>query len=204
MTSLKRRFALSAVALAAFALAGTTGLCAEDKLSFDYQVLADRSRWGFRDEADNPLGCRRQLTGTYDLWLICRAEDLYALTIKIVKNDRPVYEWKGHEHSVFRIQGDRLYYADFSFSSTGGHVVAVDLTSGKPLWRSRLKALGGIRHSSYLNRMTIDANDEVVSIYGKESMGWYLEFKDVRTGKTVGHKQFPKEENAAATEATGR
>jgi len=28
----------------------------------------------------------------------------------------------------------------------------------------------------------IDANDKVVSVYGNESMGRYLEFKDVRTG----------------------
>jgi len=205
MTSLKRRFAMSSVVLAVFALAGTTGLCAEDTSSVDYQKVADGARWGFLDAADNPLFCMHQQTGTdYDVWLLREAKDQHVLTIKIIKNDRPVYQWKGHRHSVFRIQGDRLYYAEFHYSGSGGNVVAVDLTSGKPLWRSRLKALGGIRHSSYLNRMTIDANGEVVSIYGNESMGRYLEFKDVRTGKTVGHKQFPKEENAAATEATGR
>jgi len=69
----------------------------------------------------------------------------------------------------------------------------VDLSKGNELWRSPLKALGEISHSSYLNRMTIDANDEVVSIYGNESMGRYLEFKDARTGKTVGHKRFSKQ-----------
>ena len=199
MSNLKRRFELSAVALAAFVLAGTIGLHAEDKLSCDYQVFAERARWDFSDEADNPLFCMFQQTGTdCDVRLIREAKDQHALTIKIIRNDRMVYQWKGHRHSVFRIQGDHLYYADFAFSTTGGHIVAVDLTNGKPLWRSPLKALGGIRHSSYLNRMTIDANDEVVSIYGNESMGRYLEFKDARTGKTVGHRQFPNDENATA------
>jgi len=69
---------------------------------------------------------------------------------------------------VFRIQGDRLYYAEFHYSGSGGNIVAVDLSKGNELWRSPLKALGEISHSSYLNRMTIDANDDVVSIYGNE------------------------------------
>jgi len=193
MTSLKRRFAMLSVVLAAFALAGTTGLCAEDTSSVDYQKVADGARWGFSDAADNPLFCMRRAGTDYDVWLLREAKNRHALTIKIIKNDRPVYQWKGHKHSVFRIQGDRLYYAEFHYSSTGGHVVAVDLTSGEPLWRTPLKALGGVEHSAYLNRMTIDANDEVVSIYGNESMGRYLEFKDAKTGKTVGHKRFPKQ-----------
>jgi len=201
MTSLKRRFAMAAVVLAAFALAGTTGLCAGGTSSIDYQKVADGARWGFLDEADNPLFCMFQQTGTdYDVSLIREAKGRHALTIKVIKNDRPVYQWKGHRHSVFRIQGDLLYYAEFHYSASGGRVVAVDLTSGKPLWQSRLKALGGVRHSAYLNRMTIDANDDVVSVYGNESMGRYLEFKDVRTGKTVGHKRFPKEGDAVASD----
>ena len=200
MTRLKRCFAMSSVTLVTFALAGTLGLCAEDTSSVDYQKLADGAPWRFSDAAANPLFCMWRHAGPdYDVWLIREAKDQHALTIKIIKDDRPVYQWKGHKHSVFRIQGDRLYYAEFHYSGSGGNVVAVDLSKGNELWRSPLKALGGIRHSSYLNRMTIDANDEVVSIYGNESMGRYVEFKDVRTGKTVGHKQFPKENNAAAT-----
>ena len=205
MTSLKRRFAMSSVVLAVFALAGTTALCAEDTSSVDYQKVADGAPWRFSDAAANPLFCMWRRAGPdYDVWLIREAKDQHALTIKIIKDDRPVYQWKGHKHSVFRIQGNRLYYAEFHYSGSGGNIVAVDLSKGNELWRSPLKALGGVAHSACLNRMTIDANGEVVSIYGNESMGRYLEFKDVRTGKTVGHKQFPKEENAAATEATGR
>jgi hypothetical protein len=199
MTRLKRRFAMSSIALTAFALAGTTGLCAEGASSIDYQKVAEGARWSFADEAANPLFCMYHQAGAdYDVWLIRTAKDRL-LTIKIIKNDRPVYQWKGHKHSVFRIQGDRLYYAAFHYSSSGGHVVAVDLNKGSEVWQSPLKALGGILHSAYLNRLTVDANDEVVSIYGNESMGRYLEFKDVQTGETVGHKRFPKEDNAAAS-----
>ncbi|HUT12403.1 MAG TPA: hypothetical protein VMY42_18030 [Thermoguttaceae bacterium] len=194
MTSLKRRFAMSSIVLAAFALAGITGLCAEDTSSVDYQKLADGAPWRFSDAAANPLFCMWRHAGPdYDVWLIREAKDHHALTIKIIKDDRPAYQWKGHELSVFRIQGDRLYFAAFDHDGSGGNIVAVDLNQGDELWRSPLKALGDIEHSAYLNRMTIDANDEVVSIYGNESMGRYVEFKDVRTGKTVGHKQFPKQ-----------
>ena len=52
-------------------------------------------------------------------------------------------------HSVFRILDDRLYYAKFHPSSTGGSIVAVDLTTGKELWTSELIALGNIEHSAY-------------------------------------------------------
>jgi hypothetical protein len=101
MTSPKRSFAMSAVVLAAFALAGTTGLCAEETSSVDYQKVADGARWGFLDAADNPLFCMRRAGTDYDVWLIRETKDRHALTIKIVKNDQPVYEWKGHEHSVY-------------------------------------------------------------------------------------------------------
>ena len=205
MTSLKRRFAMSSVALAAFALAGTIGLCAEGTSSIDYQKTADRAQWSFTDAWANPLSCMCRLAGTdYDVWLIRETKDRHALTINFIKDDRPAYQWKGHKHSVFRIRGDRLYYAEFHYSGSGGNVVAVDLNKGNELWRSPLKALGEVAHSAYLNRMTIDANDEVVSIYGNESMGRYVEFKDTRTGKTVGHKRFPTEGDAVTSYSTGR
>ncbi|HUT12584.1 MAG TPA: HEAT repeat domain-containing protein [Thermoguttaceae bacterium] len=63
MASLRRRFAMSSVVLVAFALAGTTGLCAEDTSSIDYQKVAESERRGFSDAADNPLFCMCQQTG---------------------------------------------------------------------------------------------------------------------------------------------
>lgn len=112
------------------------------------------------------------------------------LTFKIARAGKEVYEWKGHDHTVFRIQQDRFYYALFEPSASGGEIVAVDLSSGKDLWKSSLTALGPIDHFAYRNLKTLDANSEVVTIYGNESMGRYFEIKDAKTGATLGHKRF--------------
>ena len=72
----------------------------------------------------------------------------------------------------------------------------MDLKTGKELWTSPLKALGPIEHSAYKNLMTLDANHDVVSLYGNESMGRYLEIKDAGTGETVGHKLFPEKRSS--------
>jgi outer membrane protein assembly factor BamB len=83
-----------------------------------------------------------------------------------------------------------LYYAEYSFSTTGCTVVAFDLEKGKELWRTKLMALGSIAHSQYLNRAAIDVNKQNVIVRGNESLGKYMEYLDVKTGATVGHEVF--------------
>lgn len=63
MSSLKPRFAMSSVVLAAFALAGATGLCAEDISSVDYQKAAERTRLDSTDAAGKRLSRMIQETG---------------------------------------------------------------------------------------------------------------------------------------------
>ena len=70
--------------------------------------------------------------------------------------------------------------------------MAVDLSTGKELWDSRLQGIGLVEHSAYLNLMNLDANFEVVEVWGNETMGRYLEIKDVTMGKTIGHRIFPR------------
>ena len=48
--------------------------------------------------------------------------------------------------------------------------MAVELTKDKQLWQSPLRALGNIRHSQYLNRMTLDASYDDVRVYGNETL----------------------------------
>jgi hypothetical protein len=100
---------------------------------------------------------------------------------------------------VFEIRHDHLYYADFKEGTSGGEIVAIDLKSGRDLWRSRLDALGAIPHSMYSNRMNLLCTDTVVAVFGDEGGGRYLEFKDIDTGKTVGHRVYPKDTLPAAT-----
>jgi hypothetical protein len=159
----------------------------------DYQKTADGAGWGWLAEMDNPLGCVAQCGGKYNIKLVSPHDDRYALTISVLVGDRGMYSWKGHRHSVFRILDDRLYYAKFHPSSSGGSIVAVDLTTGKELWTSELRALGNIEHSAYRTLLNLDCNREVVTIWGNETLGRYVEFKRVDTGQTVGHRMFRKE-----------
>jgi hypothetical protein len=163
------------------------------KSGIDHQKAADSAIWGWEDEKASPFwGIRQALGAKYSIVMISKPNDRYTLTFKVLHGKKEVYAWDGHVKSVFRIQEDRLYYARFSYSTSGGSVVAVDLSTGKELWDSPLQGIGLVQHSSYLNQMNLDANLKVVVVWGNESMGRYLEFKDVTTGKTVGHKIFPR------------
>jgi hypothetical protein len=160
--------------------------------AIDYQQVANGAEWSWGSESANPLGCLAQCGDKYDISLLSQSKDRYELTITVLLKDKVVYQWKGHRHSVFRIVRDKLYYAKFHPSSNGGAVVAVDLGTGKTMWESPLKGIGVVPHSAYSNLMTLTADDEIVAVYGNESMGRYFEVKSVATGKTVGHRLFPK------------
>jgi hypothetical protein len=97
---------------------------------------------------------------------------------------------------VFRISGDTLYYASFQPSASGADIVAVDLTTGKQLWKTSLKGLGPIQHSGYHNVLNLEADDTVVTVFGNEAMGRYVEFLDPKTGKALGHHVYPKDKPA--------
>ena len=47
--------------------------------------------------------------------------------------------------------------------------------------------------SAYLNRLNFDASGGIVTVFGNESQGQYVEILDEKTGKMLGHKVFPKE-----------
>ena len=162
------------------------------KSGIDYQKAADSALWGWKDEKASPFEGIRLAGAKYSIVMVSEPSDRDSLTFKIFHGDKEVYTWGGHMNTVFRILRDRLYYARFLRSGSGGRVVAVDLSAGKELWDSPLQGIGLIQHSTYRNQMNLDANFEVVWVWGEESMGRYLEFKDVITGKTVGHRIFPR------------
>ncbi len=115
------------------------------------------------------------------------------LRFTVTKGKECVYSWQGHRFSAFRIVGSKLIFVDSSPSSSGGKVCVVDLLEGKELWREDLHAIGPVQHSAYSNLIILEVRDDVVTVWGKESMGRYIEVKDLKTGKTVGHKVFPPE-----------
>jgi hypothetical protein len=156
----------------------------------NYQKVADGARWAWsRDEA-SPLYCLGQLPPGYSFQILADAANRSAIQLKVIGKERGAYAWTGHKFSVFRVLNDRLFYADYSPNSSGGSIVAVDLKTGTVIWRTPLKAVGEVAHSAYSNTINMTANESVVTIYGNESAGRYVEFKDASTGKTVGHKVF--------------
>ena len=120
-------------------------------------------------------------------------EDGFGLQISVTSADGDVYSWKGHYRSVFKIVGDRLYYAKYSAVGSGGEIVAVDLVEGKELWQKKLKALGPISHLGYANTIRLEGGHRAIWIWGKESLGRYVEVKNPESGETIAHKIFPKQ-----------
>jgi hypothetical protein len=162
------------------------------KSGIDYQKAVDSALWDWKDEKASPFEGIRLAGAKYSIVMVSEPSDRDSLIFKIFHGDKEVYTWGGHVNTVFRIQEDRLYYARFHPSGSGGSVVAVDLSTGKELWDSRLQGIGPVEHSAYVNLMNLDANFKVVTVWGNETMGRYLEIKDVTTGKTVGHRIFPR------------
>lgn len=156
----------------------------------DYQESARSARWSWHGEQASPLSGLG--SSNYDVSLLMR-HGQSAIAISILKGDKNVYSWSGHHSSVFRIVNNRLFYADFRRNSTGGKIVAVDLASGKELWRTPLEALGQVQYSAYSNLMNLQADEGIVTVYGWEGAGKYIEIKDAATGRTVGHKIFPRD-----------
>src|SRR5215510_10083738 len=162
------------------------------KTGIDYQKIADSALWGWEVEKASPFWGISQAGEKYSIVMVSKPNDRYNLTFKVLLGEKEVYTWLGHVNSVFRVQEDRLYYARFHPIGSGGNVVAVDLKTGKELWDSPLQGIGLVEHSAYRNLINLDANIEVVWVWGNETMGRYLEYKDAATGRTVGRRIFSR------------
>src|SRR4051794_3768500 len=79
----------------------------------DNQKIADGANWGWSAELATPLHGIRQAGDVYDVRLISEHKNRSQLRIEVWAGDRLAYSWIGHANSVFRIQRDRLYYANF-------------------------------------------------------------------------------------------
>jgi hypothetical protein len=179
------------------AIALLSGILAEFTIAevpgkMDYQKTADNAEWTFDNSLAGIPGTMVGWHSAYDVdCLYKHASDVIRITI--LKDEKKAYSWVGCRWSVFQIVDDRLYYADFTLGDQAG-IVAIDLTTGKELWRSKLIGLSTqpalMEHSPAVLMMNLSVNVDVVTICGRE-MGRYIEFKDIKTGKTVGHKIFP-------------
>ena len=179
----------------AFALALLTAVplwAAPAPMRVDYQKKADEAPWEWSDGRASAESCAKHLKGDYKAEVEAR-DKFGGVVIRIVKDGAVVHSFEGHTRTVFAVRDGVLYYADFGRASTGCAVVACDLRKQKQLWKTRLKGLGPIAHKDYRNDVNLDLDKQAVCVRGKECLGNYIEYVDLRTGKTVGHKVYPRE-----------
>ncbi len=114
--------------------------------------------------------------------------------MSVLADGKKVYDWPVPMPSVFFIDSKCVvYHAVFHRWGLGCEIMAYDLKGGKLLWRTRLKGnppIGGSECSTVVRLERV--NDEVLAVCGEENEGRYIEIVDMKTGKTVGHKVFPK------------
>ena len=165
---------------------------AADK-SARYQKVADGLAW--KAPADQP---RRPLTDQlpdHQVHFNSLGSDIGRYTfISIRQHGKALYAWEEHGHGVCIVRDGVLYRADYDQISSGCAIVAVDLKTGKEVWKASLRGLGPIDHSKYFNQVWTEQVDDVVfAVYGRESAGRYLELVEFKTGKTIGHRVLPRD-----------
>ena len=167
--------------------------CASYSHAEDYQKLADATVWKFSQEQASVFVSLLRFPNEYQVELIRPKNKFGPLTIRLVNDGKEIYSWEGHARSVFTANGEVLVYAEYSPSRTGCTVVAYDLKKQKQVWKTPLQGLGPIDHFYYANSVNLEVvNNEVARVFGKESDGQYLEFLDLKTGKTVGRRVYGK------------
>jgi hypothetical protein len=157
----------------------------------DYEKKAKEAPWEWSDERATAAGAAKHLPAGYQADVEPRGTWGDAV-IRIVKDGNIVHYFEGHLHTAFAVRDDVLYYADYHPSSSGCAVVAYDLRKHKQLWKTYLKGLGPVDHSKYRNAVNLGLEKYAVCVRGKESYGNYIEYVGLRTGKTVGHKVYPR------------
>jgi hypothetical protein len=116
------------------------------------------------------------------------------MAVRVLEGGRELYHWQEDGPAAFVVREHIVYRADYHGMSTGCSVIAFDLKAGKQLWKVDLKGMGPISHSKYRNTVRMEKMDETVfAVYGEESAGKYVELVEYATGRTLGHKVFPRE-----------
>lgn len=168
--------------------------------STDYQKVADRQKWTWEPEkADLRYCCDIAFPKPdYKVDITILKEDFSAdfdpfrenVIARILENGREVHVLKDYPETAFARRGDILYIAHFWPAMPGCAVEAFDFRAKKRLWLSRLKGVKVDFWSLYRNAVTIATSGNAIVVQGNEAAGRYVEYLDMASGKTVGHKVF--------------
>lgn len=157
----------------------------------DFQQLADNAAWEWKADEATVLHSLLQSRCDFQIELI-RPKGTFGsdLLIRFTDGDKQVHSLRGTASTVFAVHENVLYLAEFQPHASGCSVVAFDLKAQKQLWKTPLKGLGPISHFRYVNRVALQLEDGAVRVRGFESAGKYIEYLDMKNGKTVGHRIF--------------
>jgi outer membrane protein assembly factor BamB len=147
--------------------------------------------WRWSDEKATLAYCTKEHLADYEVELV--EPEKYYTTINIRNKDdrKAIYSIiEGHKSIVFTRWQDTLFIAEFSPASSGCAVVALDLKTGKRIWRTDLEGIGPTGHSEYSNQVNIETDGDLVIVYGNEAHGKYVEQLNINTGKTVANTKF--------------
>ncbi len=158
----------------------------------DYQKVADATEWKWDDKSATLSHSLAVKQPNYTVRTDEKAAK-HDMPVTFTKGDKELFVFRSHENTVFRVVGDTLVYASFHRSASGATMIGVDLKTGKELWKTHLKGIGPVSHFRYSNLLNMEADGDTVTVFGNESYGKYVEILDTKTGKTVGHKLFPKD-----------
>jgi hypothetical protein len=184
---------LAAVALLMLAGWWLTAFAAPAPEEKDYQKIADKEEWKWTPERARARDSAKNFKGDFQAEAVEKnAEGFKSTIVKFLKGDDVVFTVEGHEGTVFAGKDNVVYYAEYSLIASGCSVIAYDLKAKKQLWKTSLKGLGPIKHTRYTNQVILDIKDDAVHVLGKEAAGTYVEYLDLKSGKTVGHRIFEK------------
>jgi hypothetical protein len=158
----------------------------------DYQKIADKEAWEWSKEKASAEYCKKAYKGDYEVELLPSGGvgGGGSVNIRFYFNEKEVHTIVGHAGTVFGERKNVVYYADFTPYSSGCTVIAYDLKGKKQLWKTDLKGLGPISHTKYRNAVILEVKDDVVRVLGQESAGKYVEYVDLKSGKTVANRVF--------------
>jgi hypothetical protein len=156
----------------------------------DYQKMADETKWEWAPERASLTWYLTRFQGDYQAEV--EPNTFGRPTVRFSKDGKAVLTLGAHSATGFVLKGHVLYYTEYHPSATGCALVAYDLANRKEMWKTRLKGLGLIGHFDYLNHVALELTGNAVKVVGHETAGDYVEFVDLRTGKTAGHRIFRK------------
>ncbi len=111
------------------------------------------------------------------------------VVLRILVDHKEVFTYEAHDQTTFIRLRSVMYIADYHQHRSGCSILAVDLSTGKQLWKTKLRALGPVGASKYSNSVIVAEESGRIIVYGNEANGRYIESLDMKTGELIENTQ---------------